>query len=150
MCQLLNSVGEQLDHERARSWMDSYFLRLENVNQGDALPARIKFMIQDVCENRAARWRKRQQSDGPKKLDTSNSQASASGNRGSAAGATLVCFRFLLFSFFHLFSSCCCYFEFRILTCASSSSFALSIDRLFAALWRRPWLGESVEQCSPN
>ena len=87
LCQLLNSVGEQLDHERARSWMDSYFLRLENVNQGDSLPARIKFMIQDVCENRAARWRKRQQIDGPKKLDTNNAQAGASGNRGSSTGA---------------------------------------------------------------
>lgn len=39
LCKLLTSVGAELDHERAKSWMDGYFTRLETF-----LASRMEFM----------------------------------------------------------------------------------------------------------
>uniref|UniRef100_F6R3K6 W2 domain-containing protein n=1 Tax=Ciona intestinalis TaxID=7719 RepID=F6R3K6_CIOIN len=61
LCQIMNTCGRRLDHDKAKSLMDQYFDRLETVKKkkGD-LPSRIRFMLQDVIELRAANWTPRQ------------------------------------------------------------------------------------------
>uniref|UniRef100_H2Z561 W2 domain-containing protein n=1 Tax=Ciona savignyi TaxID=51511 RepID=H2Z561_CIOSA len=56
LCQIMVTCGRRLDHDKAKSLMDQYFDRLELVRKRRAdLPSRIRFMIQDVLELRAAK-----------------------------------------------------------------------------------------------
>uniref|UniRef100_H2Z560 W2 domain-containing protein n=1 Tax=Ciona savignyi TaxID=51511 RepID=H2Z560_CIOSA len=71
LCQIMVTCGRRLDHDKAKSLMDQYFDRLELVRKRRAdLPSRIRFMIQDVLELRAAKWMPRQilRNVGPKTL----------------------------------------------------------------------------------
>lgn len=56
LCKIVNSVGVQLDHDKARSWMDQYFERMLRYSENQELPARIRFMLQDCCELRKNGW----------------------------------------------------------------------------------------------
>ena len=49
LCHLLRTVGLQLDHDKAKSYMDQYFSRMKMMRKIDTLPSRIKFMLDDVC-----------------------------------------------------------------------------------------------------
>lgn len=56
LCKIMNSVGVQLDHDKAKSWMDQYFERMLRYSENMALPSRIRFMLQDCCELRKNSW----------------------------------------------------------------------------------------------
>lgn len=73
LCKMMPCVGKKLDQNEAKKLMDQYFDRLEKLKsiQGkDALPVRIKFMIQDCIDLRKNNWeqRKIQQDQVPKKM----------------------------------------------------------------------------------
>jgi hypothetical protein len=91
LCKLLTSVGQELDENvRAKSWMDAYFKALSDLissSDGSQLPSRVRFMIRDVCDLRASKWRKRIATDGPKKLDASSSRPGASGHADARTGS---------------------------------------------------------------
>ncbi|KAI8847491.1 armadillo-type protein, partial [Chytridium lagenaria] len=59
LCKLLKSVGERLDHPAAKSHMDLYFTRIKELSVNQKLPARIRFMIQDLIEQRRSKWKAR-------------------------------------------------------------------------------------------
>lgn len=89
LCHLLKTVGLQLDHDKAKSYMDQYFARMKMMREVD-LPARIKFMIDDVMEMRDNNWKERKlqqaHKEGPKsikeiRLQAMEEQLQASGNR---------------------------------------------------------------------
>ncbi|RUS28957.1 armadillo-type protein, partial [Jimgerdemannia flammicorona] len=56
LCKLMTTVGKDLDHEKAKNWMDVYFDRMDDLLKHPKLPSRIKFMIQDVIDSRNSRW----------------------------------------------------------------------------------------------
>ncbi|XP_076801566.1 eukaryotic translation initiation factor 4 gamma 2-like [Clavelina lepadiformis] len=57
LCQIMTTCGRRLDHARAKSLMDQYFDRLDYLQRKKTdLPARIRFMLQDVIDLRAANW----------------------------------------------------------------------------------------------
>ena len=59
LCEILRTVGQRLDHDRARSWMDQYFERIRAYQSNPELPARIRFLLQDIIELRAHKWQPR-------------------------------------------------------------------------------------------
>ncbi|KAI8832192.1 armadillo-type protein [Chytridium lagenaria] len=68
LCKLLKSVGERLDHPAAKSHMDLYFTRIKELSVNQKLPARIRFMIQDLIEQRRSKWKARIEVVGPMKI----------------------------------------------------------------------------------
>lgn len=68
LCKLMTTVGAQLDTERARNYMDIYIARMREMNNSDAVNSRMKFMLLDVIELRAAGWKGSKQSAGPKSI----------------------------------------------------------------------------------
>lgn len=70
LCQLMKTVGQQLDHDKAQSYMDQYFERIVLMRESGGLQPRIRFMIDDVIELRDNNWveRKLQQQSGPKSI----------------------------------------------------------------------------------
>ena len=59
LCEIMRTVGQRLDHDRARTWMDQYFERIRAYQSNPELPARIRFLLQDIIELRARRWQPR-------------------------------------------------------------------------------------------
>ncbi|XP_014679361.1 PREDICTED: eukaryotic translation initiation factor 4 gamma 2-like, partial [Priapulus caudatus] len=52
LCQIMKTVGRRLDTDKARGWMEQYFERIRQFSYNPELPARIRFMLQDVMELR--------------------------------------------------------------------------------------------------
>lgn len=68
LCKLLTTVGRQLDNEKARRHIDIYFQRITEMSQSESINSRMRFMILDVIELRAAGWRGKQEAAGPKSI----------------------------------------------------------------------------------
>lgn len=82
LCGLLATTGRRLDHERAKSYMDTYFARVGEIMQ-QPLPSRIRFMLQDTIELRKNKWVPRMAKEGPKKMqDIRNDVKRDKGGRG--------------------------------------------------------------------
>ncbi|KIJ15597.1 hypothetical protein PAXINDRAFT_169050 [Paxillus involutus ATCC 200175] len=56
LCQLLKTVGQQLDVPKARAHMDVYFARMKELCKSLNVSPRMQFMLQDVIELRERRW----------------------------------------------------------------------------------------------
>lgn len=62
LCKIMPTIGKKLDQNEARKLMDQYFermLKLKSIQGKDALPQRIKFLIQDCIDLRANNWEQR-------------------------------------------------------------------------------------------
>ncbi|ESO83290.1 hypothetical protein LOTGIDRAFT_133686 [Lottia gigantea] len=79
LCQIMRTVGPRLDTSRAKAWMDQYFERIRYFAGNDELPRRIRFMLQDVVELRAKKWKPRLHATtaGPKTITEIRQQAAA-------------------------------------------------------------------------
>ncbi|KJE96765.1 hypothetical protein CAOG_07037 [Capsaspora owczarzaki ATCC 30864] len=81
LCKLLTTVGQQLDHEKAKPLMQKYFDRMKDFAVHPELPSRIRFMVQDVLELRQANWVARRTAAsktqaGPKTIEEVRQEAS--------------------------------------------------------------------------
>ncbi|KIJ05323.1 hypothetical protein PAXINDRAFT_93614, partial [Paxillus involutus ATCC 200175] len=56
LCQLLKTVGQQLDVPEARARMDVYFARMKGLCKDLDVNPRMRFILQDVIELRERRW----------------------------------------------------------------------------------------------
>ncbi|RHZ70439.1 hypothetical protein Glove_271g40 [Diversispora epigaea] len=56
LCTLLNTVGQRLDNKKAKTHMDTYFNRMEDISRNPKISNRIRFMLQDVIELRNKNW----------------------------------------------------------------------------------------------
>ncbi|KAJ3219449.1 hypothetical protein HDU67_001280 [Dinochytrium kinnereticum] len=65
LCKLLKSIGERLDHSAAKNHIDVYFVRIRELSINMKLSARIRFMLQDLIEQRRNKWKARQEVAGP-------------------------------------------------------------------------------------
>lgn len=68
LCKLVTTVGRQLDTEKARGHIDIYFQRMQQMSKSESINSRMRFMILDVIEMRAAGWKGKQESAGPKSI----------------------------------------------------------------------------------
>ncbi|XP_042240370.1 eukaryotic translation initiation factor 4 gamma 2-like isoform X2 [Homarus americanus] len=70
LCQIMRTCGKVLDKPKAKPLMDQYFERMYQLSSCTDLLARIRFMLQDVLDLRAANWvpRKIAQVDGPRTI----------------------------------------------------------------------------------
>ena len=59
LCKLMTTVGGQLDHQKAKAYMDAYFRRMEVLSKSEEMSSRHRFMLQDVIDTRAKGWRER-------------------------------------------------------------------------------------------
>jgi len=57
LCTLLDSIGKQLDIDEAKKYVDFYFQKLKEIaSKRELYPARTRFKILDVIENREKGW----------------------------------------------------------------------------------------------
>ncbi|CAG8488138.1 4877_t:CDS:2 [Acaulospora colombiana] len=68
LCKLLTTVGQQLDHANAKTHMDAYFSRMDEMSKNMKLSSRIRFMILDVIELRSNNWVPRRDNNAPKTI----------------------------------------------------------------------------------
>ncbi|KAF9031260.1 ARM repeat-containing protein [Hymenopellis radicata] len=56
LCTLLATVGEMLDTQKARAYMDVYFSRMKELKRSSNVSSRMQSMLQNVIELREYRW----------------------------------------------------------------------------------------------
>ncbi|KAJ3301203.1 hypothetical protein HDU76_005808, partial [Blyttiomyces sp. JEL0837] len=65
LCKLMTSVGEKLDHDKAKPHIDVYFKRIKELSVSTKLSSRVRFMLQDLQDMRLNSWKARQEATGP-------------------------------------------------------------------------------------
>ncbi|XP_032415694.1 eukaryotic translation initiation factor 4 gamma 2a, partial [Xiphophorus hellerii] len=70
LCQIMKTVGPKIDHAKAKSLIDQYFGRMQSLMNNKDLPARIRFLLQNMVELRGNNWapRKAYVDNGPKTI----------------------------------------------------------------------------------
>ncbi|KAJ1558492.1 hypothetical protein HK096_011544 [Nowakowskiella sp. JEL0078] len=103
LCKLMTTVGAKIDHVKAKSFMDAYFLRVQQLSMHTSLSSRIRFMLKDLLDLRVNSWTQRAvvASNGPMKIseihadiekkrreeeESQKSQNSRGGEGGSGRG----------------------------------------------------------------
>lgn len=56
LCTLLNNIGHLIDTERAKKYVDFYFLKLGRISQDKSIPTRVRFQVKDLIELRNKDW----------------------------------------------------------------------------------------------
>ncbi|KEH17864.1 uncharacterized protein [Medicago truncatula] len=56
LCKLMSSIGEMIDHPKAKEHMDVYFESLKILSNNMDLSSRVRFMLKDVIDLRGNRW----------------------------------------------------------------------------------------------
>lgn len=69
LCKLMSTIGEMIDHPRAKDYMDAYFDRMEKLSNNMKLSSRVRFMLKDAIELRKNKWQQRRKVEGPKKIE---------------------------------------------------------------------------------
>ncbi|XP_004514194.1 eukaryotic translation initiation factor 4G-like isoform X2 [Cicer arietinum] len=69
LCKLMSTIGDMIDHPKAKEHMDVYFERLKILSNNMNLSSRLRFMLKDVIDLRKNRWQQRRKIDGPKKIE---------------------------------------------------------------------------------
>ncbi|KAM0910115.1 hypothetical protein ACQ4PT_014374 [Festuca glaucescens] len=69
LCKLMSTIGEMIDHYRAKVHIDFYFDIIQKLSANSKLSSRIRFMLEDVIDLRNNKWRQRRKVEGPKKIE---------------------------------------------------------------------------------
>ncbi|TXG62469.1 hypothetical protein EZV62_009463 [Acer yangbiense] len=69
LCKLMSTIGEMIDHPKAKEHMDAYFDRMAKFSNNMKLSSRVRFMLKDSIELRKNKWQQRRKVEGPKKID---------------------------------------------------------------------------------
>ncbi|KAL4585947.1 hypothetical protein LXL04_010574 [Taraxacum kok-saghyz] len=69
LCKLMSTIGEMIDHMKAKEHMDVYFNRMFKLSNNMKLSSRVRFMLKDVIDLRKNRWQQRRKVEGPKKIE---------------------------------------------------------------------------------
>jgi hypothetical protein len=68
LCKLMTTIGARIDHEAARSHMETYFARITEVSNNKKLSSRIRFMLMDLIDLRKNNWKARVEVAVPKTI----------------------------------------------------------------------------------
>ncbi|XP_009594043.1 eukaryotic translation initiation factor 4G isoform X1 [Nicotiana tomentosiformis] len=69
LCKLMSTIGEMIDHAKAKEHMDVYFDRMEKLSNNMKLSSRVRFMLKDSIDLRKNKWQQRRKVEGPKKIE---------------------------------------------------------------------------------
>ncbi|KAJ6853484.1 eukaryotic translation initiation factor 4G [Iris pallida] len=69
LCKLMSTIGEMIDHLKAKVHMDAYFDRMLSLSINQKLSSRVRFMLRDAIDLRKNKWQQRRKVEGPKKID---------------------------------------------------------------------------------
>ena len=69
LCKLMSTIGEIIDHERAKDHMDAYFEMMAKLSTNQKLSTRVRFMLKDSIDLRRNKWHQRRKVEGPKKIE---------------------------------------------------------------------------------
>jgi translation initiation factor 4G len=91
LCKLMSTIGEMIDHPKAKEHMDAYFERIKLLSNNMNLSSRVRFMLKDTIDLRKNRWQQRRKVEGPKKIeevhrDASQERQSQAGRLGRGMG----------------------------------------------------------------
>ncbi|KAF1888518.1 hypothetical protein Lal_00011291 [Lupinus albus] len=87
LCKLMSTIGEMIDHPKAKVHMDAYFDRMKVLSNNMNLSSRVRFMLKDAIDLRKNKWQQRRKVEGPKKIEevhrdaVQERQAQAQGGR---------------------------------------------------------------------
>ncbi|KAG9440334.1 hypothetical protein H6P81_020499 [Aristolochia fimbriata] len=69
LCKLMTTIGEMIDHPKAKEHMDAYFEMMYQMSTNQMLSSRVRFMLKDAIELRKNKWQLRRKVEGPKKIE---------------------------------------------------------------------------------
>ncbi|XP_021719816.1 eukaryotic translation initiation factor 4G-like isoform X2 [Chenopodium quinoa] len=69
LCKLMSTIGEMIDHPKAKEHMDAYFDIMGQLSNNTRLSSRVRFMLRDAIDLRKNKWQQRRKVEGPKKID---------------------------------------------------------------------------------
>ncbi|XP_019159200.1 PREDICTED: eukaryotic translation initiation factor 4G-like isoform X2 [Ipomoea nil] len=69
LCKLMSTIGEMIDHAKAKVHMDAYFAMMANLSINMKLSSRVRFMLKDAIDLRKNNWQQRRKVEGPKKIE---------------------------------------------------------------------------------
>ncbi|KAJ0439154.1 putative MIF4G-like, type 3, initiation factor eIF-4 gamma, MA3, MIF4G-like domain superfamily [Helianthus annuus] len=69
LCKLMSTIGEMIDHPKAKAHMDAYFDMMFQLSNNMALSSRVRFMLKDAIDLRKNKWQHRRKVEGPKKIE---------------------------------------------------------------------------------
>lgn len=69
LCKLMSTIGEMIDHPKAKDHMDAYFDIMTQLSNNMKLSSRVRFMLKDAIDLRKNKWQQRRKVEGPKKID---------------------------------------------------------------------------------
>ncbi|XP_062187059.1 eukaryotic translation initiation factor 4G-like [Phragmites australis] len=69
LCKLMGTIGEMIDHAKAKEHMDAYFDILQKMSISQKLSSRVRFMLRDSIDLRKNKWQQRRKVEGPKKIE---------------------------------------------------------------------------------
>ncbi|KAL8119365.1 hypothetical protein AgCh_016765 [Apium graveolens] len=95
LCKLMSTIGEMIDHPKAKVHIDAYFDMMAKLSNNMKLSSRVRFMLKDSIDLRKNKWQQRRKVEGPKKIDEVHRDAAnerqAQSNRltrGSSMGSS--------------------------------------------------------------
>ncbi|KAJ4847644.1 hypothetical protein Tsubulata_002757 [Turnera subulata] len=69
LCKLMSTIGEMIDHPKAKEHMDYYFDMMSKLSINMKLSSRVRFMLKDAIDLRKNKWQQRRKVEGPKKIE---------------------------------------------------------------------------------
>ncbi|XP_053379565.1 eukaryotic translation initiation factor 4 gamma 1-like isoform X2 [Mercenaria mercenaria] len=69
LCQLLTTIGKELDVDKAKPRMDQYFQQMGKIVSEKKIPIKVRFILQDVMDLRTNKWIPRRVDNNPKTID---------------------------------------------------------------------------------
>uniref|UniRef100_A0A0D9X088 Eukaryotic translation initiation factor 4G n=1 Tax=Leersia perrieri TaxID=77586 RepID=A0A0D9X088_9ORYZ len=69
LCKLMSTIGEMIDHAKAKEHMDAYFDIMLKLSTSQQLSSRVRFMLRDSIDLRKNKWQQRRKVEGPKKIE---------------------------------------------------------------------------------
>lgn len=69
LCKLMSTIGEMIDHAKAKEHMDAYFDMMAKLSNNMRLSSRVRFMLKDAIDLRKNKWQQRRKVEGPKKIE---------------------------------------------------------------------------------
>ncbi|XP_024987389.1 eukaryotic translation initiation factor 4G-like isoform X3 [Cynara cardunculus var. scolymus] len=69
LCKLMSTIGEMIDHPKAKEHMDAYFDMMFKLSNNMKLSSRVRFMLKDAIDLRKNKWQQRRKVEGPKKIE---------------------------------------------------------------------------------
>ncbi|KAL8119357.1 eukaryotic translation initiation factor 4G-like isoform X2 [Apium graveolens] len=69
LCKLMSTIGEMIDHPKAKEHLDAYFDMMTKLSNNMKLSSRVRFLLKDSIDLRKNRWQQRRKVEGPKKIE---------------------------------------------------------------------------------